>query len=340
MEFQPTKAQDAYLRVLYLQPTGAFQKHIKSKPAAKTADRTALADAGLLLIEKRKPPTGRSALDYCCLTDSGRAWVEQHAAPPPPPAKVAKPRKAAVPKPRPSLHDFNATPKQLLLLLRLMLQGSGSVAVKDLEFKPSDADVKKFIGLGLVLADKATLKRGEKFETLELAEPGWLWVEQHLDCCVPGTNAEARVFHRMLARIKQQIVAGRVSLADLCQPPGESTATASERQHASGTIDAPLPDERPQPTSLAQVRQRVLSACHKLSDGAYQTRVRLADLRAAVAEIPRGIVDQALLDLEQSYAANIYPLDNPQEIESRDVAAALPNSMGSPRHILYLTGKE
>ncbi|MGE0607760.1 MAG: hypothetical protein AB7O62_11770 [Pirellulales bacterium] len=340
MDFQLTTAQAKFLRLLVSLPEGSFTKEIK--PALKPAERKQLAEGGMIQLDKRKPAGGSRAADYVCLTPQGRAWVESHPAPPPEAPKPKAPRKPAVrkpaaPKPAPSVKDFKATPKLMMLLLRLMLQPGGTAQVAGMDIKPSDADLKKAVKFGLVKATPTTLQPKQKFEQVELAEPGWLWMEQHLDEYTPSTKPESIVLHRLLTQMKSQVAAGRLSLADLCQPPSEAPARQSA---AAGHIDAPLPDERPQPANLAQARQRIISACHRLSDGAYQTRIRLADLRATLPDIPRAEVDRALLDLEQSYAANIYPLDNPQEIEARDREAALANSMGSPRHILYLTGKE
>ena len=74
-----------------------------------------------------------------------------------------------------------------------------------------------------------------------------------------------------------------------------------------------------------------------MGDGVYGQRVRLADLRAHLADVPRPDLDSVLQELERSQAAALYPLDDPREIRPEDEEAALPNSSGADRHVLYLS---
>ena len=49
-------------------------------------------------------------------------------------------------------------------------------------------------------------------------------------------------------------------------------------------------------------------------------------------------IDAALLAMERDGAAVLYPLDNPREVRPEDAEAAIRNSFGIPRHIVYLKG--
>src|SRR5436305_3964087 len=82
------------------------------------------------------------------------------------------------------------------------------------------------------------------------------------------------------------------------------------------------------------VKRRLYRACLQLSgDGVYGTRIRLADLRSELADVPRQEVDRALLELEQTDAASLMPIDDPQQILTDDEEAALSSSNGMDRHV-------
>ncbi|HTN77230.1 MAG TPA: hypothetical protein VL096_18355, partial [Pirellulaceae bacterium] len=60
-------------------------------------------------------------------------------------------------------------------------------------------------------------------------------------------------------------------------------------------------------------------------------------IRSRLSDLPRQEIDLALTALERDEAAAIMPLDDPREILPADEQAALPNSLGNARHILYLS---
>lgn len=68
-------------------------------------------------------------------------------------------------------------------------------------------------------------------------------------------------------------------------------------------------------------------------------RVRLADLRAALPDIPRDRLDAALLAMATRGGVALYPLENPVEIQPRDREAVLRTPTGHERHLVYLGGK-
>ena len=63
---------------------------------------------------------------------------------------------------------------------------------------------------------------------------------------------------------------------------------------------------------------------------------KLADLRSKLEDIPTEDLNSVLLGMERSHAIVLYPLDNPQEMHPEDKRAALLNSAGDERHVVYM----
>lgn len=84
----------------------------------------------------------------------------------------------------------------------------------------------------------------------------------------------------------------------------------------------------------------VLTAASTLAASSRSGRVLLSDLRAArsLAGLTADAVTEALLALEREQRVALYQLDAPWERTPAVVAAAVPNSLGFPRHLLYVVG--
>jgi hypothetical protein len=65
-------------------------------------------------------------------------------------------------------------------------------------------------------------------------------------------------------------------------------------------------------------------------------QVRLSELRRELSTLPRSTVDEGLLQMEAARQLVLYPLDNPLDIKPEDREAALPNSVGTPRHVIHI----
>ncbi len=85
-----------------------------------------------------------------------------------------------------------------------------------------------------------------------------------------------------------------------------------------------------------EMRDRVRQGYFQASGGRWNVRVRLADLRRALTDVPRDQLDQTLLAMERQEGLVLYPLDDPQEIHGEDEAAGLANTLGIRRHILCI----
>lgn len=157
---------------------------------------------------------------------------------------------------------------------------------------------------------------------ITLTDKGWATLGASLDGdLTTRTPAGTEVLRLLLLRLKTFLDHRNLSLGDL---------------FAVGTdqVDAPAKSE-----ADGDVTGRVASAYLALSGGEANVRVRLADLRRAVASVPRTDLDRALFDLEANGEASLYRLDNPNEIGPEDRAAALRTPLGEERHIIYLGGR-
>jgi hypothetical protein len=80
----------------------------------------------------------------------------------------------------------------------------------------------------------------------------------------------------------------------------------------------------------------IRSAYAGLTGGYWNTRVRLADLRDQLSELPREVLDRYLLAMQQTGRLALYSLDDPREVTEADRDAAL-SILGHHRHIVYMS---
>jgi len=149
---------------------------------------------------------------------------------------------------------------------------------------------------------------------LSLTEAGWDWAANHLDAEISKKSPAASfVLQDMLGKLKDHLATTGISLADFICPPSRNQDVASP--------DTP---------------QRVREGYSQASGGRWNVRVRLVDLRAVLADVPRDRLDAALLALERDGGLVLYPLDDPREIRPEDEAAAVVNTLGIRRHIVCI----
>lgn len=235
------------------------------------------------------------------------------------------------------------SPRQAIFLWRLILAPEGFFLdeVKSPSLKPAERDYLVNARLIEIEKRKKPVKgsRGSLYATL--TEAGWRWIETNIDAPLPASgNTFPLLVKQMLRSLRSRLDSGDLTLASLFAPPLASSETRQSTPTATAfdaAPDQPLPSEPPTavPTPL---RHRLLEACHDLSgDGVYGVRIRLADLRSKLADVSKTDVDRALYDLEHAQVAALLPLDDPREIAPSDEAAAIANSLGTPRHVLYLS---
>ena len=140
--------------------------------------------------------------------------------------------------------------------------------------------------------------------------------------------AALKLLHAVLSGISRNIQQGRIALSDIINDSIDLRVEANTRP-------TPPPSS---PAETETLKRRVYAACRQLvGDGIYGVRIRLADLRSQLRDVPRFELDRTLKDLELAETAALYPLDDPREIRAEDEDAALSTSTGAKRHILYLS---
>jgi hypothetical protein len=213
-------------------------------------------------------------------------------------------------------------PLQTLFLWRLLATDGGEF-LKKIKPELSAKDRNALAAAGLIETDKRkepNPKKGARAITyIALSDKGWQWAADHLDAKISTSSNAAPILQSIMTKLKSYLATHQGSLADfIC-------GTATVAQPPSAVCEA-----------SRDVPGLVRSAYARLTGGQSSVRVRLADLRAALAEVSRADLDSALLDMERNDAIILYPLDDPQETRAEDEAASLPNSAGAPRHIVYM----
>ncbi len=212
-------------------------------------------------------------------------------------------------------------PMERLLLWRLALSGGDWLT----KLQPPKIETKYRNALkaaGLIIEEKRTPEHGRgKAIFLELTDAGWNWLNVHATEPM-AFSPNARTVHTLeslIFKLGQYLESKQESLADFLHPdPGATRRTDSPSEPK---------DDLP---------GRIAAAYKKLADGRIAVRVRLADLREALSDVPRDELDRALLGLAVQGTVSLFPLDNPLEIEPRDREAVLRTPAGDVRHILYM----
>lgn len=100
---------------------------------------------------------------------------------------------------------------------------------------------------------------------------------------------------------------------------------------AENMIEPPTPQ-----LIVPPAEDRITESYFAQTGGQSNVRVRLADLRASMPDMSDDVFNRWLLTMERQGKAILYGLDDPREIGPGDVKAGIPNSLGDPRHIVYM----
>jgi hypothetical protein len=222
------------------------------------------------------------------------------------------------------LNDKSLQPMERLLLWRLAISGGDWLT----KLQPPKIETKYRKALkvaGLIIEEKRTPEHGRgKATFLELTDAGWCWLNDHAtEPMAFSPNAKTvHTLESLIFKLGRYLEATQGNLADFLYPnPGATRRT----------------DPPSEPTD--DLTGRIVAAAETITGGRLAVRVRLADLRAALSDVPREDLDRAILRLATDGVVSLFPLDNPLEIEPRDQEAALRTPAGDIRHILYMGNK-
>ncbi len=170
-------------------------------------------------------------------------------------------------------------------------------------------------------------KRKMKVTFLRLTDAGWARCNEDMAWHKPRGRAE-RFLHALLQRLKVLFERqnGVASLADFIVTSAPETVSSSA---------PPTGNKVPPNTNLDA---RIRAACLELGGGREAVRVRLADLRKRLADVPADELTAGARELSRRGELTLYPLDDPRQITPDDEAAAIRSSTDVPQHILYYGG--
>jgi hypothetical protein len=185
-------------------------------------------------------------------------------------------------------------------------------------------------------ADAVTGESSERLSEMEhQSPPGNPW---------PGVgNALARLGLGMLGSSPEQFARRQEELGDMVRDPGGALASLARLPAPPLTGEAPeVNPERMNEiiggflgVGTTALTSRLRNAYLALSGGRRNVRVRIADLKKALPDVPDEQVNEALLQMAREEKAAVWPLDDPREITEADKSSAI-NRLGQSFHIVYL----
>lgn len=163
---------------------------------------------------------------------------------------------------------------------------------------------------------------------LRLTDAGWAWCNRNMAWSKPRGRAE-RFLNTLLQRL-QVLFERQTAAASLADFIINSTPATSPSVPV-GAVVSPIPPD----TGLDA---RIRAACLELGGGREAVRVRLAELRRRLADVPPDELTAAIRELSRRQELTLYPLDDPRQVTSDDQAAAIRSSTDVHQHILYYGG--
>jgi hypothetical protein len=206
---------------------------------------------------------------------------------------------------------YEPTPKQTLILWDVLARG-GSAAQADIPFKVEPKDREALVKARLL----ATTKIGRSL-WLTVEDAGWSWADDHLDAPLAAPAAPKKAAKNpvkaapappkiptlqvWLTRLHAFLRARRLSLADVLPQ-----------------VPPPAPQPKPKASRkprLATLADRISAAVARLQGSPQRDGLRLSALRAALPDIDRAVLDDALVQLFEEAKINLMSLSNPPDIE-------------------------
>jgi hypothetical protein len=235
--------------------------------------------------------------------------------------------------------DEKIPPLNLLFLWRLFL--AGGEGWKD-KLKP---DLKtpartSLVELGLIKVwsqDRRSPKGDRKVKALrvKLTDEGWNFLRRHVgDEFSARSSAAGPVLNYVMGRLAERRAEIRPPLEELlglslaAKTSGNPPELELEPEPEPPTPPAPQPAHTPD-----EALRRLKALDPRLFMAPYT--VRLKDVRAALSDWPREVLDQSLLTLQRQGQLVLFKFDDPARIGPEDKAAAL-YVAGAVRHYIYL----
>jgi hypothetical protein len=235
-------------------------------------------------------------------------------------AKADKSKTSATKPPAKSREQRQAEKQALAMWALLGNGGEGLGGAMKPPIEKSEREALRQAGL------IAVEKRARGAFWLEVTDRGWRWAEEHLGDPLPDkTFAGAFVLRTWLARLQAFMQARDIGLADVLGPQPNERATRPVG-----------PSDAHESTDYAALRERIRRAYLDVTDGSFNQRALLSDIRAKLTDIDRNMLDRALERMHFEDGATLMGLDNPREVTPAVRDAEL-SFHGEPMHILWIT---
>jgi hypothetical protein len=221
------------------------------------------------------------------------------------------------------------TPTQALLLFGLLAR-HGEAAQAELVPAVKKDDREALLKARLISAGK--VGRGLH---LSLEDAGWAWAGAHLSADLPPPY---RALQDLLTRLGEHLERSGETLADFIGSKSRALAPAAPAKAgaAKKEVKGGRTPKQPAAPTPAAVRKRIEAAYLAITGGRRNETVRLADLRAGLADLDRATVDAALgRILKGDRKASLMRHDDPRQLHKADHEAAF-NPSGEPFHVIWI----
>ncbi|MFO0590331.1 MAG: hypothetical protein U0441_22505 [Polyangiaceae bacterium] len=193
------------------------------------------------------------------------------------------------------------------------------------------AEVSGLESAGWITLVKGTGKDPNRGAKMFLTDAAWEWANRDgLSARLSRSKIAASLMELLLTKVGRYLEVHDLALDHLLRPrraeietedataPSAATTTFAEHEAAATTME-----------------QRIRAAYLRVTKGALNQYVRLAPLRVELPGEAADAVDAELRAMQQRGVAVLYPIDDPQDIQPEDTAAAIHVS-GERRDLLCI----
>ena len=211
--------------------------------------------------------------------------------------------------------NFTPSPRQILLLWNLMFTGREPM-ISRLEPPLNPAQRRELEKAGLI-----ELEQRGRARHVVLTDKAWVWAAEHLDAEIMASKFAVGALAGLLKMLDRHLKRHRIALGAFA---------------AEGEIDGIEPEPE-SGTAGETLEERIRSAYLNVSGGGFNVRIRLAQLKSNLADVPADSLAEALIRMQKTgrHGLVLWPLDDPRDIFPEDEAAAV-NVAGVRRHIVYM----
>ena len=222
------------------------------------------------------------------------------------------------------------SPKQTLVLWHLLITGE-EPAISKVRPELTPQERKPLLDGGLI----DLVQRG-RTKHMVLTDKAWAWASAQPVTALPAAK-DPTLLLTLITKVQQYIQTQDISLAEFLapQPAAMENSETSEAQGLLPTLTDTLADQIQVATGT--LTDQIQAAYQSITQGKWNVRVRLADLRKSLPHSPKEAIDAALRQMQLNGQSVLMPLDDPKGIHAEDEQAAV-NIGGDLRHIVYLKG--